>query len=71
MDPISATATASLSLYQAGGLVLVLIVLGIVGVSLMARWFMGMVKDLGLKLDDLFIAEKNFYDALVAEVTVD
>jgi len=53
MEPITATTTAALSVYQAGGLVLVLIIAGIIGVSLLAKWFMGMVRDLGKKLDEV------------------
>ncbi len=52
MDPASAAtvASAGISIYQAGGLALLLIVMGAVGISLMARWFMGMVSALGAEL---------------------
>jgi len=52
VEPVTAVAAvkAGLSIYEAGGLVLLLIVFGVVGVALMARWFMGIVRDLGLEL---------------------
>lgn len=52
MDPASAAgvASAGISLYQAGGLALLLLVMGAVGISLMARWFMAMVSALGAEL---------------------
>jgi hypothetical protein len=52
MDPATATTavSAGISLYQAGGLALLLIVMGAVGISLMARWFMAMVSALSAEL---------------------
>ena len=49
MDPVT-TATAGISLYQAGGLALLLLGMGAVGVSIMAKWFMGQVSALGGEL---------------------
>lgn len=52
MEVATATtvASAGISLYQAGGLALLLIAMGAFGIFFMARWFMGMVRELGAEL---------------------
>jgi hypothetical protein len=49
MEPASAV-SAGLSLYQAGGLALLLIAIETVGVALIGRWMMATIRELGAEL---------------------
>lgn len=54
MDPATATVTsAGISLYQAGGLALLLLGMGAVGITIMGRWFMGQIGAMGGELKEM------------------
>lgn len=55
MDPatLAAAGKAGLSLYEAGGLALLLLGIIVIGATLMARFLIGMIRELGARLNSV------------------
>jgi uncharacterized protein HemX len=71
MEPVTATAAvkAGLTLYEAGGLALLLLALGVVGGSLMVKFLMGLIQDLGARLNAVQDQQTGLLVGVIKEST--
>lgn len=71
MDPVTASSAvkAGLSLYEAGGLALVLLAIIVVGAFLMGRFLIGHIRTLGARIDHLEDRQVNQLNSTIEQNT--
>jgi len=71
MDPVTAgtAVKAGISIYEAGGFALLLLIIIVIGAALMARFLMSMIRDLGTRLNSVQDKQTGLLVGVVQENT--